>query len=128
MNLKLAIDDMKKSIEGLSWSPTVRLEQSDKGAANLVTIVPAGVSEEFRFGEVKRTYTLAVQLFVSGKDTTPATVQKRCQEINSCLGLDRKRGGNALTTIVAPWTDEEVDGRNQIIMASEPQIQLIESC
>lgn len=129
MNLQAALDDLKTSIEGLSFKPKVVFETQDKGSKNLVSIVPDSVEEEYRFGEVKRFYNYQMRLYLSGPDSRkPATVLSRCSDINDAIIIDRKRGGNALTTIPGDWSEETNDGRNLVVMLSEAQIQLIENC
>jgi hypothetical protein len=128
MNLKAAIKDMADSIRSLSYKPVVKLELQEKGSPRLVTIVPSTVDRELRFGDVKATYTLSVRAHFSSKDTDPANVLQTCRDINDALCIDRRRGGNALTTITDTWAEEENEGRALIVMVSEPQIQLIESC
>jgi hypothetical protein len=125
MNLTAAIADLATSIRSLDWKPLVKLEVQDKGSKRLVTIVPGSVEVEERFGDSKYTHTLNVRAYFSATDTDPATVHERCRQINQCMCIDRRRGGNALTTITGDWTEEENDGRSLIIMASEPQIQTI---
>ena len=127
-NLKAAIDDMKASIEGVDFSPKVELEDQQKGAKNLVTIIPSSVETEYNFGSVKMYHTLSVRLYCSATSTDPATVQDRCRKINEALAGDRKRGGNAQTTITADWDEETYEGRSLVVMVSEPQIQTIETC
>jgi hypothetical protein len=127
-NLTKAVDDMVASIEQVSWSPVVSLEDKQKGRKPQVTIVTSSVDEEERFGDVKVTHTFTMRAYFSGNEFSPAIVQGRCREINQCLTIDRRRGGNALGTIVSEWTEQENNGRELIIMVSEPQIQLIETC
>jgi len=127
-NIKAAVADMRESILGLSWAKKVLLEDVETSAPGQVTIVPSSVDEELRFGDKKITYTYSVKMYANAKDTDPATVQERCRDINNCLGIDRKRGGNALGTITSEWSDETNEGRNGVVMVSEPQIQTIESC
>jgi hypothetical protein len=128
-NIQAAIADMRESIAGISWAGDVVLEEREKGSNNLVTITPAGMEEEFRFGEVKRDYQIEVKVYFAGlKEIDPSTVHQRCRDINNAILIDRKRGGNALTTITDAWGVEENEGRNSIVMVSEPIIQTLESC
>ena len=128
-NIQAAIADMQESIAAISWAGDVVLEEREKGSPNLVTIAPADIEEEYRFGEVKRSYSMEVKVYFAGKnEIDPATVHQRCRDINNALLIDRKRGGNALGTITSTWGVEENEGRNSVVMTSDPIIQTLETC
>ena len=128
MDIQAALVDMQEAIQSISWVDVVALEDQNTGNKNLVTIVPAGIEEEFNFGSVKRMHSFNMTLYSTAKDTNPATVQSRVSDINKAILADRHRNGNALTTISGSWSDGDNEGRELITMISEVQIHLLENC
>lgn len=119
MNISLAIDNLVTTINSLA---TVVEENEEPSSVDFHLTVTIGEQEnEYRFGATKNIQQVILQLSALGKITNNEIAAK-CKSISDALVVDRRRGGNAQTTVIGPWTKEEDGGREGIVFETIVEI------
>jgi hypothetical protein len=119
MNISLAIDDLVSTVNSLAG---VVPENQEPGNVDFhLTVTLGEQSNEYHFGATKNIQQVVLRLSALGIITNNETAAK-CKSISDAIVADRRRGGNAQTTVIGPWTKEEDEGREGVVFESIVEI------
>ena len=124
--IKDFIQVMKSKLKPLGV--IVSTEVIDQPNKSMLVVSVGALIEEFGFGQVKRTQSLALTLSVVKSKETATEVSSLCRIINDIAHNDRRRSGNAQTTMMTEWTLSEDDGRTIVTLTSTADIRSTEPC
>ena len=119
MSLTLAIDNLVAAINSLA---TVVEENQEPSSVDFHLKVMLGEQDnQYHFGATKNRQQIILELTANGVITNNDIADK-CNAISTALVADRRRGGNAQTTVIGPWTKLEDEGREGVVFQSIAEI------
>lgn len=124
MSIDLAIADIVTTLESIV---SVTEENQEPGNLDYHLAVTIGNQEiEYYFGAKRIKQEISLLLSASGTVTNKA-IALQCKAISDALVLDRRRGGNAQTTIAGRWEKNEDEGREGRVFESTIEVHVYES-
>ncbi len=122
-----AIANLISTLEGIAGL-TVSTQSVPAGSSSFSLAINHGAHEtEYLFGAKKQKQQLVLALTTKGTSNEPATVYTMNQTIKDSIEADRRRGGNAQTTIVEEWETVDDTGREGLEQTLIVEIQTYES-
>lgn len=122
-----AIADLIAVLEAITGL-TVTTQLQPAGSSGFTLAIGHGeLSTEYMFGAEKHHQALVLVLTAKGTSNQPATVYAMNKTIKDAIEADRRRGGNAQTTIVGEWSTDDDQGREGLTQSLSVEIQTYES-
>lgn len=119
MSISLAIDNIVSTVNDLA---TVISENQEHGNVDYqLTIMLDEQSNEYYHGATKNIQHILLELSAMG-NIPIAEIAAKCKSISDALAVDRRRGGNAQTTVIGPWVKNEDEGREGIVLESTIEV------
>jgi len=121
MSLSLAIKDISRTLGQLQWLKTLA-ENQEPGTADYTIAIGMGQSETMHhYGARKVKQRLVLTLIVKRKQPQ-GVISTYLDTLTETLIADRRRTGNAQTTIVGPWLLQADQGREGAVFTSEIEV------
>lgn len=113
-----------QSITGLSYNDQAQDAGSSPFTASLAT---GQLETDYFFGKNKLRQTLILLLQSKGTENSPADVYTMNKAIKDAIESDRRRGGNAQTTVAGDWESGDDEGREGLTQTLTVEIHVYEN-
>jgi len=127
MNASKAIDDLIATLRGIEWLRVLRPGE-EPGRGYSVIVAPVGRRAVRHFGAANVVHEIELRLTLTGR-VNADDVPVRLGEIEDALLADRRRDGNAQTTVFPEegGAVEDEDGKHHLTLTTIVEVHTHES-
>jgi hypothetical protein len=125
MSLPLAIDNLKTTLAGITGVAFVPENRAPGNAAYTLSLAVEGLQQTHHFGAVRKIQNATVTMFVKGTSFDISAIAAKQDDILTAIITDRRRGGQAQTTIPGVWAKSEDTGREGVALELPLEIHVL---